>query len=304
MGKKNRTKARQADLTRQRSGRRITALLAAIPLGTVIAVLALAYTYKSTGSDDLRSRVYQPLFADLMSIKESVQSLAVEKPPSLKALPELKQSGAFLRVPVKIRSDFDRIADEASKVHSAALTLNELVLREISSRIMQIRAESDDREWHARTSRTLINLSLSQKGVGESVTQTFTHEARSRAMDVRNPKQPIVSAPGGPTFVVRDWLTYPGSLKVIDGLWSDLDYLYFNPRIDGWYWQLTREDLKRTGANLEAILTPVHQVLGATPKFTYLRSAREPLLVGIQSLEATLTDRILDPKQIEDLFSR
>lgn len=123
-------------------------------------------------------------------------------------------------------------------------------------------------------------------------------------MDLRNPQRPLLSGPGGPTFVVRDWLTYPESLRSIETLWSDLDYLYFNPRIDGWYWQLTREDLKRSAISLESILTPVHQVLSNTQEFKYLLGARQPLLADIAAMEATLAERIRDPKQMRDLFSR
>lgn len=303
MGKKKRMRHRTEPVSRDGTKKNILRL-AGIPLGTLVALFGLMYTYKSTGSDELRAKVYQPLFADLIAVKESVQSVGVEKPPSTKALPELKQSGAFERVPFQIQLDLQRITDEASKIHLAVLTLNELVLREISSRIMQTRTETIDRDWHQRTSHSLLELSQQQKGIGDSVTQSFTHEARSRTMDLRNPQQPVLSGPGGPTFVVRDWLTYPESLRSIETLWSDLDYLYFNPRIDRWYWQLTREDLKRSAISLERILTPVHQVLSNTQEFKYLVGARQSLLADIAAMEATLTERIRDPKQIRDLFSR
>ena len=103
------------------------------------------------------------------------------------------------------------------------------------------------------------------------------HAGRSRGFDVRKPGAPEVSSAGGPAFVVTDWLSYPQSLKTIEELWTDVDYLYFNDRQDAWYYQITREDLARQKVTLRDFLAPVHQILSESPDFKLLLQARPAL---------------------------
>jgi hypothetical protein len=130
------------------------------------------------------------------------------------------------------------------------------------------------------------------------------HEGRSRGVDLRNPRTPEVIAPGGPAFVVRDWVSYPESIKLIEELWTDLDYLYFNDRQDAWYYQITREDLARQKTTLIDFLAPIHKTLKENPDFKLLRAARAPLRLDIATAKVEVADRIRDPKQLRDLLRR
>src|SRR5258708_5844167 len=73
-----------------------------ISIGTVLTVTALVYTYKTNGAQDLRTQVYQPLFADFNTLEQSVQTVSTES-PGVKTLPELTGSGALERIPTKLR---------------------------------------------------------------------------------------------------------------------------------------------------------------------------------------------------------
>ncbi len=262
------------------------------------------YTYKTTGATELRTQVYQPLFSDLVVIEESIEALSAERPSLMKAFPELKRTGGVELVPRGLRERILRIAEQSSKIDAAVQTVRELALREMSSRIVHLRTQESDRAWHEKTVRTLREMAKSQKGIADSFSFTMRHEGRSRGVDLRNPGTPEVSAPGGPAFVVRDWVSYPESVKIVEELWTDVDYLYFNDRQDAWYYQITREDLERQTTALLDFLAPVHKVLTESPDFKLLLQARPALRLDIATAKAEVADRIRDPKQLADLLRR
>ena len=125
-----------------------------------------------------------------------------------------------------------------------------------------------------------------------------THDSRSQIFD----RNFVPAAPGGPFFTIRDWLGYPESIKIIEPLWQEVDYLYFHPNLSPWYYKVTREDLKRIDTNLEQFLKPVYKTLGESSHFKILGTNRHTLLTEIASLKDALTDRVRDPKQIRDLW--
>lgn len=263
-----------------------------------------AYTYKTTGATELRTQVYQPLFSDLVVVEEAVEALSAEKPSFMKALPELKRTGGFELVPRGLRERILRISEQSSKIDAAVQTVRELALREMSSRIVHLRTEEADRTWQQKAVRTLREMSQSQKGIADSFRFTMRHEGRSRGVDLRNPRAPEVSTPGGPAFVVRDWVSYPESIKLIEQLWTDLDYLYFNDRQDAWYYQITRDDLARQKIALVDFLAPVHKILNENSDFKLLLDARAALRLDIATAKLEIADRIRDPKQLRDLLRR
>jgi hypothetical protein len=272
-----------------------------ISASTVVALLGLAYTYKTNGAEELRAQVYRPLFSDLGIIKTFVLSLSSEQGPYLKSLPDLQKTGAFEQAPREVRDQFTRLADDASVLNAAVLSVRETVVREMSARIMVLRSEAFDIDWRQRTLRA---LNVPGRGVSDSVSFQLSHEARSPALDLRTrSNQPQISDPGGPTFVVRDWVTYPGSLTTIDRLWTDQNFLYFNDRKDGWYYQITREDLHRANIDLKQMLHPVYDILLRDPQFQLLQNLWPAAQRDVAPLEAALTTRIRDPKLLRDLLS-
>jgi hypothetical protein len=168
---------------------------------------------------------------------------------------------------------------------------------------MEIRTEEADRAWHQKTSAVLREMSLakSKKGISDLFTlaEGVTHESVSPIVDNRG----VISGPGGPIFVIRDWLGYPESRKLIEDLWKKNDYLYFNVRhIESWYYRVTREDLERIDTTLEQFVKPVYDVLKENPNFKILLTDRPRLLAEIADMKFALTDRIRDPKQVRDLW--
>ena len=284
--------------------KRTSAKLALIPVATILAIWGAGYTYKTTGATELRTQVYQPLFSDLVVVEHSIEALSAENPSLMKALAELKRTGGLELVPRGLRERILRIAEQSSKVDAAVQTVRELALREMSSRIVQLRTAESDRVWQQKAVQVLREMSKSQKGISDSLSFTMRHEGRSRGVDLRNPAAPVVSAPGGPAFVVRDWVSFPESVKIVEDLWTDVDYLYFNDRQDAWYYQITREDLARQKTALADLLTPVHKVLKESPDFKLLLEARSALRLDIAMAKAEVADRIRDPKQLTDLFRR
>jgi len=115
-------------------------------------------------------------------------------------------------------------------------------------------------------------------------------------------KRPVITGPGGPAFVVRDWLTYPASVSTIEELWTAVDYLYFNETVDAWYYQLTREDLKRLNMSLREFLKPVYEILRKKSEFRLLVEARPVLLSEIADVKMDMRDRVRDPKHLRDLL--
>lgn len=186
--------------------KRAWARLALIPVSTLLALWGAGAAYKYAGADELRAQVYQPLYADVHSLEESVQALSVEKLPTTQKLAELRQTGAFERIPSGIQARILKALDEATKVHTAVMAVNELIVREMSSRIIHIRTEESDRIWLEKASQKLRKTFGSGKGISDSVLFTLSHTGRSRSIDVRNPARPVIAGPGGPTFVINDWL--------------------------------------------------------------------------------------------------
>jgi len=287
--------------------RRAWAKFTIIPLGTIMAILTLAYTYKATDANELRTQVYQPLYADLVKVENSLTAVNIEGLPPDKALKELRQTGAIERVPGTLKGRLVKVFKESTETHMAALAVHEIVIREMSSRIMEIRTEEADRAWLQKTSGALreMSMSMSKKGISDSVTlaEGVTHDSRSQTIDMRDPNKPVISGRGGPFFVIRDWLGYPESIKTIEDLWKKNDYLYFNARRDSWYYRLTREDLNRIDTTLEQFLKPVYEILKQNPDFKMLLTDRPSLLSEISDMKVALTDRVRDPKQLRDLLA-
>jgi hypothetical protein len=166
---------------------------------------------------------------------------------------------------------------------------------------MKIRTEEIDKAWHDKTSQIIRETPASKKkGISDKVTMVegITHDSVSQVFD----RNFVPAAPGGPIFTIRDWLGYPESIKIIEPLWKEVDYLHFHPNLFPWYYKLTREDLKRVDTNLEQLLKPVHKTLGESPHFKILGTKRHTLLTEIASLKDALTDRVREPKQFRDLL--
>jgi hypothetical protein len=274
-------------------------------VGTLLTCLGLAFGYKTTGAGELRIQIYQPLYNDVVSAQHSLRAVSNEKYPAMKAVHDLQKSGAFGQIPSHIQSDVLKASQGVSAFQASISNVRDLALREMSARILQIRTEKKDRIWRQKIERILRGRSMAQKGFSDTVTllSNAQHEMVSPIVDMRNPKQAVISGPGGPIFVIRDWLTYPESIKTIDSLWTDEAFLYFNDQHLDWYYRMTREDLKLHNTNLADFLREPFSVMEKNPDFQLLMNSRSTVLSDLEKVKSSLEDRIQDPKQIRDLFS-
>jgi hypothetical protein len=308
MSKKNKKKPQTISaVTPPPWWRRAWAKITLIPLlSSIVGIVALGYNYKTSDADELRTLIYQPLYADLVKVENSLRAVSIDGLPPDKVLRELRQTGAIERVPGTLKNRLVKVFEESTEAHMAALAVKEIVIREMSARIMEIRTEESDRAWHQKTGVLLREMSMAKpkKGISDLFTlaEGVTHESVGQSMDVRDPSNPVIGGPGGPIFVVRDWLGYPEIITTIDALWKETDFLYFNQTRYDWYYRLTREDLKRIDTSLEQYLKPVFNVLKENADFKRLRTERPILLSEIAAIKDALTDRIQDPKQIRDLI--
>ena len=194
----------------------------------------------------------------------------------------------------------DNVFNGATDTYMSGLEVKEIVIREMSSRIMEIKTEEVDKAWFEKTSQVIrVAPTSKQKGISDRVTLAagVTHDSISQLFD----RNFVPVAPGGPVFTIRDWLGYPESIKTIEGLWKEVDYLHFIPNRAPWYYKLTREDLKRIDTNLERLLKPIHETLGGSSALKALLN-RHTLLTEIAAVKHVLKDRIDDPKQFRDLL--
>ena len=279
------------------------AWLIGIIAAAIVGIAGLIINYKASHAEELRTLVYQPLYDDLVEVEKALKAVSIAKMPPTKALNHLKQNGGIERIPSNMKERLIRVSQEAGDAHMAASEVHEIVIREMSSRIMVIRSERADREWLAKTTDALREMTMSKKGISDRVTliEGATHDYISKTWDLRDPTR---TEPGGPVFVVRDWLEYPASIKTLEPIWKTDEYLHFHlSKSESWYYRVTREDLNRNNTTLEEFLKPVHETLKQNSNFQKLLTERQSLLAEIADLKNSLRDRVRDPKQMRDLFN-
>ena len=197
-------------------------------LATGLPLLGLYLSYKYAGADDLRTNVYQPLYSEVAEIEGSLQANSPEMPIVNSSLNSLKRTGDFGRMPRHLQDRIEAAYTQAESLGSDVPLVTEQIQRLVSSRLVQLRTEEEDHAWNRNATRRLEEEQASRPGISPMVTFSFNHTARSRGIDVRDPKNPKVSSPGGPTWVINDWIRYPESIATIEPLFTENDFLYFD----------------------------------------------------------------------------
>jgi hypothetical protein len=273
---------------------------AVVLVATPLAALYFTYTY--TGADDLRAKVYQPLYSQVAGLEDSLQANSIEKSVVNSSLQAVKRSGDFGRMPRDLQT---RVEDAYARTESIASDIpfiTEQVQRLASAALSSLRTQEEDRAWQRAATKRLEEEQASEPGISPMMTFTFTHAGRGRGIDIRDPEHPKVSSPGGPTWVVNDWIGYPDSVQTIESMWKDYDYLYFDEVRDEWYYRLTREDLRKQGIDLRKFLQPLHQTLLGDPRFQHLLRNETQTLTIVRAVKEELADRIRTPKRVRDLI--
>jgi hypothetical protein len=269
--------------------------------GIAIAIAGLFLNYKYNGAEDLRNKVYSPLYADLDKMQTSISANGMGNFFSGSVLSSLKQSGEFNRMPKSLQREVSTLYDDEGQLQGNIGPIVELVEREISQKVETVRSEQEDHEWLLAASARIRSQDEQKPGISASSSFTATHSARSRGIDVRDPSHPIFAGPGGPEFDLNDWLAYPESLKKVDPIFGDDDYLYFDAT-DTWYYRITRSDLLKKGMALREFLEPIHDTLARDAHFKHLLTNEPGVLERVTALKAKIADRMDSPKRIGDLF--
>ncbi len=271
-----------------------------LAIGIPLVAIYLTYTY--AGADDLRTKVYQPLYSEVTAIEGSLQSNSIENPMANSALHSLKGSGDFGRMPKHLQDRIEAAYTRAESIGSDVPLLSEQIQRLVSARLTQLRTEEEDRTWLINATKRLEQEQASGPGISPMVTFSFNHAGRSRGFDIRDPNHPKISSPGGPAWVINDWIRYPNSVAPIESLFKENDFLYLDESRDEWYYRVTREDLRRNGLDLHQFLDTIHAALLKDPHFQNLMKNEPETLKLIQAGKDELADRIRAPKRIRDLI--
>jgi len=270
-------------------------------LATGLPLLALYLMYKYTGADDLRTKIYQPLYSEVAGIEESLQANSTEKPVVNSSLQSVKRSGDFGRMPRDLQNRIEEAYTRAGTIQSDVSSVTEQVQRLLSVRLTQLRTEEVDQIWRRNATEKLQEEQALRPGISPMLMFTFNHAGRSPGFDVRNPKNPRISSPGGPTWVINDWIGYPSSVAAIESLFKQNDFLYFDEVRDEWYYRLTREDLRRHGLDLRQFLQPLQLALLENAHFQNLLNNGPQTLRLVKNVKEELADRVRTPRKLRDL---
>lgn len=224
-------------------------LLAAAAMVTT-ALSLTAYTF--TGSEALREDVYRPLLKSVSNAAPAFSSVSVDLLAQEVVAPPTE---LIDRTPEGLRTKLAPFYADGRRFFALANAVHEVLVPEVSARVLQLRTEAIDSAWRERTIAAFRQATRSQKGVPDTIYALAgtNHEYIGRGFDSN--LHPV--SPGGPVLVLRDWLEFPDSLMKVQALWTDLDYLYLNPRVERWCYQITREDLDRANVDLLRFLLTI-----------------------------------------------
>ncbi len=267
----------------------------------VLALFGLYLNYKTTGAEDLRTKAYQPLFAELAGVRQSLEGGTSTEIFDSKALQALQKSGDIERIPPSLRNKVIATYKEANDVQSSITSITELVQRHISVRIAKLRTAQLDQKWRLQATKRLEGLAK-QQGWSPIRSQTFHHAGRGIVWDVRDVNNPKVAGPGGPTWQLKDWAGYPDSITDIEPYWTENEYIFFDDTLENWYYKITQDDLKRNGITLADFLRPTYEALAQQQEFKRYVADRPLTIEHIKKLQAEIGDRVRDPKRLSDIF--
>jgi hypothetical protein len=278
----------------------LSGLKSKITLTALVAIAGLYFTYKYTGAEDLRNKIYNPLNAELSKDEDSLKANNMSAPFQSNALSSLKQSGDFYRMPKPLQREVAAFYNDAGQIPGSVSAVTELLQRQFSSRIQVLRTEQSDAKWRAGAVARIQEQERQRPGISTMQSFTFNRTFIGRGVDVRDPNHPVIVAPGGPIWQINDWLEYPDSIEKVKSIWTGEDYLYLDDR-DLWYYRITQEDLEQHRLSLKDFLQPVYDILTRDENFNRIRTQQPKLLEHVENLRATVRNRIDSPKQLADL---
>lgn len=125
-------------------------------LGVTVSICTLFLTYKYSGAEDLRNKVYSPLNGDLDKMPASVSANSMDNFFSGNVLSSLRQTGDFYRMPKFLQSEVSTLYDDEGQLQGNIGPIVELMEREVSQRAEAVRSEQGDRQWLLEASARIL----------------------------------------------------------------------------------------------------------------------------------------------------
>lgn len=278
--------------------------LSAITAVATVAIGActLLLNYKYNGAEEQRKTLYRPLYTEVSKIEADLGQDALTINIFTNVEQELQQSGELGRLPKPLR---EKVEDAYSQAMQAQGDIGavETVERAVSAAIERLRTQQQDESWRAGVVRQLQFQINARPGTSAVRSFTMSHIGHSPVLDMQNPNEPRVVAPGSIRWGLQDWLAYPDSASMVEQIWGDDQFLSLHDSREDWRFRITREDLKRNNTDLRSFLAPIHQSLIRVLNIRDLSGRRKQAAASMRELKTLLRQRIDDPKRISDLFS-
>lgn len=296
---------KQASLSQNKEGfwqSPLIGRISTISLGTLIALFVAYQGYINAGADSLRNDIYQPLYREVDSMRQSLNAANVAPYFSSQAFDSLKQSGNLGRIPQPLQEKIVDLYLAAGKVRGHILPVAHEISVLMPPAIEKIRTEADHKTW---IDKTLIHLNAnsdSNSGSFPLTSFTFQHAGVSPMVDVRDLSHLKIAAPGIITWQVNDWIKFPLSATDVAALWPDTCSLDFDQNDEQWYYIITKDDLTRNKLNLQGFLKPIFDQLVADPEFKRLVEDDKFAFDQLDQVEPLIARRVAQPKQLTDLW--
>jgi len=296
--------------TRSRSGKQIkkdpatngekTGSRPAFKIGIpVVAIIALVLTYKYQGSEDLRNNLYRPLYSEISQIRNAIQQnhIYVSFQTSVKS--DLEDKGEINRLPMRLRNQVRQAyADAASLIGNMPV---EEVERVTSIQVERIRTKEQDDQWLKKTVNEMNAELMSKPGESAIRSFEFKHAGTSPGIEAHS-DNPKYITPAALIWGFQDWVDYPASVKNIEQLWGDQQFLIFDETRENWYFRITREDLRRNHLSLLEFITPIHDALSKVSDVRSVKARRDSVASEFDNLRNEIAERVDDPKRLSDFL--
>jgi hypothetical protein len=276
----------------------------AVSFTTVLATIGLCFTYVNTGSDSLRTDIYEPLYREIGEMDGAIHSNNIETNYSSEVFERLTRNGSLGRIPKSIRAAITRLysIEGEARVHVIPIAHKISVL--IPQEIAKVRTESDDKIWNEKTVAQLNAEAASDLNQGSfpMASFTFNHTGIGPSLDIRDKAHIKIASPGTVTWLVSDWIDFPESASQVSGIWRNTYYLGFDEKNETWKYRITHEDLSRTHLTLEEFLKPTYQMLASDPEFQELLRSNQIARDLVEQVKSSLAERVQQPKHLRDLI--
>jgi hypothetical protein len=272
-------------------------------LGAILGTMGLGYTYINTGSDSLRTDIYQPLYTEINVMDGAVRSNNRYNNYSSASYEAIRKSGNLLRIPRSLREKISRLYQLSSEEHSHILPVTMRIAWMMPQEIRAIRTQADDKAW---AEKTVIQLNSQARTPVEVYGLSFnmSHTARSPSIRTVDPQHPRIDAPGIVDWEINDWMRFPQSATDINNSWTNTWFLSFDARSESWEYRITHEDLDKTQKSLEGFLRPTYERLSDDQEFQQLLKSYKEALDLMNEVKLIIADRVSQPKHLMDLIDR